>query len=329
MTNHPEKPSFWTSVRTYNSLIIVRLLRIHPALILITALILCLTTAFAEDTEIISKRDPSVVNIGGLSQLLFDRKSNDITIATEIFFKEVASHIGVKQTKLTIYQSTTEMLGAIKTGKLDTVFVNPIDYLDLDPYINPKYRYTLSFGSKTEQRVNLLTDSLDSITHLKLLAGKRLSIPRGYLLGRIFLEVKLAEAGLPAPDEFFSSIHYTNNTNASLLDVFFNKADLAVTSDLAYELAKELNSQVKKKIHILDSSQPYIPFVIGVNKHVPEDTLKDLDEILMRVNKEPRIRQLLALFSANDLIRVKQTQLDVLLKLKQKHKQLLSQENHE
>lgn len=272
--------------------------------------------------------DPGTVHIGGLSQLLFDHTSNDIIIATEIFFKEIAVQLGIDKTKLTIYQSTDEMINSMQKGELDTIFVNPIDYLDLDSLVHSQYRYTLSFGDKTEQRVRFITRSSESISHLSQLHGKRLSIPKGYLLGKVYLEVVLAEAGLQPPNEFFSSIHLSKNTNESLLDVFFNKTDLAVTSDLAYELAKELNPQIENNTDILITSPPYIPFIIGVNKQVPENTLVDLDAILMEVNSKPRIRQLLSLFSANDLVRVKPEHLDELIKLRKKHQKITEFQHH-
>lgn len=291
------------------------------------ALFLLLSTAVShgESSPAISL-DEKVVNIGGLSQLLFERKSNDITIATEMFFKEIAKHIGVESTVLTIYKNTAEMRMAIQDGSLDTVFVNPIDYLDLDSQINPNFRYTLTFGQVPEQRILLLTHQKQQPANLSELKDKRLSIPRGYILGKLYLEIVLAQAGLPPMEEFFSSINYTNNTNESALDIFFNKADLSVTSDLAYTLACELNPQILKKTDILSSSTPYIPFVIGVSKHVPEKTLMDLDSILKQVNNEPRIRQLLSLFSAKDLVKITPQQLQDLRELKENHQQLFGKQ---
>lgn len=282
------------------------------------------TQIFADEQPLTVTQETKTVHIGGLSQLLFDRKSNNIAIATEMFFKEIAKHMEVEHTVLTIYNNTSDMRKAMQEGRLDSVFVNPIDYLDLDSHIHPDFRYTLTFGSAPEQRIYLLVNNSKSLNDISQLQGKRLSIPKGYILGRLYLDIVLAQAGQPPMEEFFSGIHYTNNPDAAVIDVFFKKADLSVTSDLAYSLASELNPQIPKKTDILSSSPPYIPFVIGVNKQVPEDILMDLDSILQQVNNEPRIRKILSLFSAKDLVKIKPEHLDSLSKLKRTHQQLIN-----
>ncbi len=66
------------------------------------------------------------------------------------------------------------------------------------------------------------------------------SLPKGDLLGRTHLEVYLAKAGLPAAEAFLSSIHNPSKS-ASVRDIFCNKADVAITTDAAYNLAIELS----------------------------------------------------------------------------------------
>ncbi|MET0090908.1 MAG: PhnD/SsuA/transferrin family substrate-binding protein [Candidatus Thiodiazotropha sp.] len=268
--------------------------------------------------------DRKVAYFGGLSRQLFGGDRNDITIATEMFFKEVINRIGHHDAvKFKVYDNKPEIIEEMRNNRLDTVFANPLDYLDLDPQINPDFRYTLTYGPMPEQRIYLITYAEDKVKGLAKLRGKRLVIPSGYILGMTYLEVLLAREGLPTPRAFFSAIENTNSSNAAILDVVFRKADLAVTSDVAVRLATELNPQINDLIDILDVSDQYIPFIIGVNKQVPKNFTDKVDEILSDIKHQPRLRRILAMFSATDVVKVSDDQLKTLRALKTEHEQLL------
>jgi ABC-type phosphate/phosphonate transport system substrate-binding protein len=279
------------------------------------------TTALFADTH--GPYDRDTAYIGGLSRQLFNVDRNDITIATEIFFKEVVSRIGYEKMEFIVHDNIPDLLIAMREDRLDTVFANPIDYLELDHQVNSNHRYTVAYGPNPEQRIYLLTNSSNAITSIKQLKGKRLSIPKNYLLGRMFLEIQLARAGFSDIENFFSIVHEPNSTNAAVLDLFFDKADLAVTSEISYTLASELNPQLSRKIDILSSSPPYIPFIIGVNKQAPNEHLAKVDSILSQIENEPRLKHILSLFSATSVTKVTEGQLQALRKLKQEHQRQL------
>jgi ABC-type phosphate/phosphonate transport system substrate-binding protein len=139
----------------------------------------------------------------------------------------------------------------------------------------------------------------------------------------MFLEIQLARAGISNIEDFFSIVHEPNSTNAAVLDLFFDKADLAVTSEISYTLASELNPQLSRKIDILESSPLYIPFIIGVNKQAPSRHLTKVDSILSQIDNEPRLKHILSLFSATSVTKVTEEQLQALRELKQQHERLL------
>lgn len=266
-----------------------------------------------------------VAYIGGLSTQLFSSERTDVTIATEMFFTEVIKRIGFHGIEFKVWDDKTDILKEMREDRLDTIFANPIDYLDLDHQVNPAFRYSLTYGStsKAEQRVYLLTHLDNSITDIHALSGSRLTIPNGYRLGYTYLEVFLAKAGLPPPEAFFTTILSPSTSNAAVLDIFFDKADLAVTSDIAYNLAVELNPQIRSKIGVIAISDPYLPFIIGVNRQVPEQFAVQVDDVLMHLQREPRLRHILSLFSATNVVKVDSEQLETLRRLKWEHEQLI------
>jgi ABC-type phosphate/phosphonate transport system substrate-binding protein len=260
--------------------------------------------------------------ISGLSQQHFNKNRNDITIATEMLFNEIVTRIGFKDLDFSVNDNATDLLRAMREDRLDAVFANPINYLELDKQTNPDYRYTISYGHQLEQRIYLLATKSDAVSDLSQLKGKRLSITKDHIVGRMFLEIQLARAGLDMPNSYFSVIHETTSCNAAVLDLFFGKADLAVATDVAYDLASELNPQLMAKIQIITASSPYIPFIIGINKQVPSHLIKQIDTILLELKDQPRFKHILSLFSATDVVKVRDDQIESLRKLKSQHQKL-------
>lgn len=267
--------------------------------------------------------DRDVFYFGALSRGAFNGYQNDVNIAAEMFFKVIAMRLG-KKSEFNVLDDKEKILDTMRNNEMDAVFTNPIDYLDLDPQVDPDYRYTITFGPSPEMYIYLLIPKRSSIRKITQLQGKRLSSPKGYILGQTYLEVFLAKAGLPAPEQFFSNIQNPVNSNAAVLDLFFGKADLAIANNVAYNLAVELNPQIEEKIEILAISDPYIHFVIGVNKRASQAYLAKLDKLLLHLKQEPKIRQILDLFSITDVVKLRDEQLETLRQLKQEHAQLVS-----
>jgi ABC-type phosphate/phosphonate transport system substrate-binding protein len=274
------------------------------------------------DTESTARKDENVIYVGGLSRQLFNEDRKDAVIAADLFFKELIGRIGYKS-EFVVQQNQTQLLAALRENKLDTVFANPFDYLGIESQTNPDYIYTLKFGASPELRVYLLTQAKDEIKRISQLRGKRLSLTKGDVLSITYLEVFLAKAGLPSPENFFSDIKFSTSNDGVILDLFFNRADLAITTEIIYDLASELNPQLQEQVEILSISDPFIPFVIGVNKLVPQSRLKAIDDVLLHIKSEPQLSYILSLFGATDVTKIRSEQLDTLRTLKREHEQLI------
>jgi ABC-type phosphate/phosphonate transport system substrate-binding protein len=266
--------------------------------------------------------DREIAYVGCLSHQFFNDRNKDAIIAIELLYKEIVGRFGY-DAELVVLENPAEMLSSMRANKVNTVFANPIDYLELDSEINPDYRYTYTYDGSPERRIYLLTQAKDKITEITQLQGKRLAITDGDLLGNAHLEVFLAKAGLPGPQTFFSTMAVTTNSNAAIIDLFFNQADVAVTSDIAFSLATELNPLLKEKIEILAISDPYIPFVIGLGKQIPLDLLRATDDMLLHLKEDPKLNHILSFFNAVDIVKIRPEQLDTLRTLKREHEQLI------
>lgn len=268
--------------------------------------------------------NPSIGYFGRMSKILFDANVTDTTIATDMIIRKVFGMMDMKS-EIKIYEDRNALIHDLSENRVDAVFTNTIDHFALDHLINSDYIYTLIYGSSAHQKAYLLTRKKDRIKNLVDLRGKKISIPNGHDLGRLFLDVELRKQGLPGLDKYFSSIKQTIDTNTAVVDLFFGKSDCALVSDVAFELAAELNKQIPQDLKVLIASDYMIPQIIAINKNVPHSIFKKVDEFLVKAHENPRIKHLLSLFRAKKFVKLEQNQLIESRSLLDEHEVLLKQ----
>ncbi|MCU7796897.1 MAG: phosphate/phosphite/phosphonate ABC transporter substrate-binding protein, partial [Candidatus Thiodiazotropha sp. (ex Myrtea spinifera)] len=180
--------------------------------------------------------NPDTGYFGRMDKVLFDANATDTTIATDMIIRNVFGLMDMKS-EIKVFENRDSLVKGLSENRLDAVFVNTIDFIELEHLINPDFLYTLIYGQTAEQKVYLLTRKSDNIIDISHLRGKSISIPKGHYLGMRFLEVLLLKQGLPATDKYFSHTQETIDTNTAIVNLFFGKSDCALVSDIAFDLA--------------------------------------------------------------------------------------------
>ncbi|MEW8050205.1 MAG: PhnD/SsuA/transferrin family substrate-binding protein [Candidatus Thiodiazotropha sp.] len=268
--------------------------------------------------------NPGIGYFGRMSKILFDANVTDTTIATDMIIRKVFGMMDMNS-EIKIYEDRSKLIHDLSENRIDAVFTNIIDHFALEHLIDTDYIYTLIYGSSVQQKVYLLTRKKDYINDLKDLQGKIISIPNGHYLGKLFLDVELRKQGFSGPEDFFSNIEQTIDTNTAVVDLFFGKTDCALVSDIAFELAAELNKQIPQDLEVLIASKYMVPQIIAINKNVPHSIFQKVDDFLAMAHENPRIKHLLALFRAKKFVKVKQEQLIESRRLLDEYEALLKQ----
>jgi ABC-type phosphate/phosphonate transport system substrate-binding protein len=149
-------------------------------------------------------------------------------------------------------------------------------------------------GPSVKQRYLILVRSSDKDKPLADLRNQKLSIARGHLVAKRFLDVTLMQRGLPASDRFFSEADMDKNSNTAIIDLFFGRVDLVVIPEFGYELALELNPQLRHATTVLAKSEPLIHEIVGARFDFPKERL---DRIRPHLVKLPS-RRIQLLFEA-------------------------------
>ncbi|PVV22785.1 MAG: hypothetical protein B6D78_04350 [gamma proteobacterium symbiont of Ctena orbiculata] len=284
---------------------------------------LCLTFFFIHGSYANDPYDRDTAIIGIMSRLMFSTNRIDTRIATEMIFLDFMKNIGKKGMFIDV-KSPQDAIQDMRQHQLDAVLTNTLDYLEIDHMINPSYRYSVVIGPNKLQNIILLTRRSDKIQNLSQLRQKRLIHPTGFNLGLLFLDVALMKQGLPVAERFFSTSNTVTDINTAIIDLFFNKADAALVTDASFNLASELNTQISHQLEVLIASEPMVPMVIGVNKSVPSDFTRQVDQMMVRLDEYPKTIHLLSLFKAKGMTKITDQDLHSARVLKQEFEELIS-----
>ena len=281
-----------------------------------------MSTSIAEDLPDRYKENPEIGYFGRMSKVLFDANVTDTTIATDMIIRNVFGLMDMRS-NIVVYDKKNKLIEDLSKNRLDAVFINSIDFLDMQHLVDMDHLYSLIYGKSTEQSIFLLVRNSDNINAINELRDKSLSIPKGHFLGRKFLEVVLMENSLPITESFFSSVIETPDTNTAIVDLYFSKTDAALVSDIAFELAAELNPQISKSLSPIVKSEKLVPQIIAINKNVPDSILKKVDAFLIKSHENKRIKHLLSMFRAKKFVKLNQTHINTNQRLINRHSQLL------
>ncbi|MCU7843042.1 MAG: transporter substrate-binding domain-containing protein [Candidatus Thiodiazotropha sp. (ex Monitilora ramsayi)] len=300
-------------------------LSLHKLLLLIFAIsnfILCnhLAAQTTEDT-IADPYDRDTAYVGIMSRLLFSSHSTDTRVATEMAFIEFMKNIE-KKCSFREFDNPDDVITQMQEHRLDAIMANPIDYLSFEHQIDPNYHYSLIFGDRLQQKILLLVRKSDEVENISQLSEKILAAPKGHQLGRIFLDLNLLKNNQPLAEKHFSQINTVNSLNDAIIDLFFHHVDAALVTDVAFDLARELNPQINNQIVPLLTSKPTIQLVIGINRPVPDNFKEQINQMVENIRQHPRTLHLLSLFKSSGVVRIDQSSLDPIREMMRDYQQL-------
>ncbi|MEW8237717.1 MAG: hypothetical protein AB2727_05935, partial [Candidatus Thiodiazotropha taylori] len=117
--------------------------------------------------------------------------------------------------------------------------------------------------------------------------------------------------------------------NDAIINLFFNKVDSALVTDVAFELAQELNPQIRHAIVPVIVSEPMIQVVIGINKRVPLTFKTRIGQMAGNLDQYPRTLHLLSLFKSNRVVNISASELDKVREIVMKYESLLNESRSE
>jgi len=104
--------------------------------------------------------------------------------------------------------------------------------------------------------------------------------------------------------------------------LFFKKADVALINENQFNIAAELNPQLRTNTKILKESEPYLIFVTALSKNTPALEVKGIKNSLLTMQKTTRGRSALNLLKLQGFQEISIAETDNIRALIEKNKRL-------
>jgi len=185
--------------------------------------------------------------IAGSSKLGFrENDKQNINIGFSKVFNEILSSENVKcDFKST--DSSEELYAAIQANQVNAFFGSPVEFIQAEQYFLDSPLASGVFDKELKSKVYLLVRKDSGINSITQLKGKKLVTSKWTTgdLGGLYLETLLLEHKQDLPKQFFSEILTPETSNQALVELFFKKADVALVNANQFNIAAELNPQLR------------------------------------------------------------------------------------
>jgi len=246
---------------------------------------------------LIAQNDIKTVHIGYDASAVEKYSKKDMKIATDIWLTKLLENIDY-QVRFNYYDKISEMAEDLNNNKLDYVagfglnFVKHFDLSKLEDAFAQGY-----FDNKGETFV-LLThkdgkiNSWDDIDTDTLIA-----VDKYDSLAKMYVKTKLYKHKNSINVNFLN----LEGRNKAILKLFFNKTEVAISTNRAFALLKELNPQIGEKIKIMDDTQLTSNGFGFFRKNLDPKIKKELLDTTSTLTSNEYGKQLLAIYKVETL----------------------------
>ena len=247
-------------------------------------------------------RDDGIFRIGVSSSVFDEINQNDAAAA----LKAWAATVGREQNfdgllDVVLLTSTVEELRSeLDAKRLDGLSITVAEYLDLNIQVEQTYIPVTEQGPEVSYAIIVGKDA--EMPNVENLAKSRLVMGKSgrMNLARPWLQSFIAERA--GGFEMASNIDLmgVENPSKAILQVFFNQADGALVVEEAFDLACELNPQLRERLKVLATSPKFVIsfFIFPPGKNGERNTEK-LEKAIRDLHTTPGGRQVLNVFKSN------------------------------
>lgn len=139
------------------------------------------------------------------------------------------------------------------------------------------------------------------VTDLAELRGLRMTFHAGSAttVARPWLEVLLRERGLGGAKAFFGDWLELENPSKTVLRLFFRQTESCLVTRASYDLACELNPQLRRQLKELAVSPPLIPFFVYWRQNFDAVAIEEIEAALLELHTSVTGRQVLTVLQSS------------------------------
>jgi len=238
---------------------------------------------------------------------------NDASAAISVWAKAIMQQRGSSLNVQIRMFDTPEALGdALKRGEVDGVSMLTDQFLTLDPAQLSDTVYLVTRDHAFSENYVLLTHQGTGVEAVGGLAGRKLLVLDNAraCLAMPWLETVLAHDSLGSAKDFFGTMTKIENPSKAVLQVFFHQADACLVTANVFELACELNPQLRKELRVLAVSPAIIPGLFCFRSGYTPSIRNQMESAMMSLNQTASGLQVLTVFQSDGMVKCPLTSLD-------------------
>lgn len=242
-----------------------------------------------------------LVRLGISQSIMGDVSLNDARAAMQIWIKKVAQDLGLA-IDLKLFGTTQEIVERARSGQLDAVASNIIEYRQMAEILDPNQIVT-GAGEEGAEYYLILTKQNSGIQQLGELKGRRLCMLKNpkMCVAPAWLLTVLEEGHYGPAAQFFGSITTDTRFSRVILPVFFGQVDACLTSKRGFDTMCELNPQVARELKVLVGSSAVVVDFYMFRKSYQSSMRDKVIRAISGLHNTASGQQLATLFHFGDL----------------------------
>ncbi len=243
---------------------------------------------------------PPLLATGVYMQAIRDIPRKDVEITVRFWVEEIADKAGVTIKPIQLYDDLSDLKRDVVAGKVNYIVGTPMGLVQHFSDEDLAGGFT---GAGAPNDALILVVRRDAgIKTPRDLAGRRVQLRERDELSEIYLNTLLRSSGV-SPSQL-EAVSTQKNANALVLKLFFNQCDAALITRNAFEVAAELNPQIRTHLQVLDaySFEDYRDNIGLFSSSVSTEDREALIAAALKVENTPRGRQLLEIYRTDRLI---------------------------
>lgn len=245
----------------------------------------------------------------------------DTSLAVAIWLEEIASGSGYI-IKAIPYEDVESLAQDFKQKRLDFVTTSALKFVKFFDKAMLEDGFSGGDSDSASHRLVLVVGADRDETQWRWLSEANVLGVQASDLSHLYLDILLLEHKLPDEVTWIPADNYQQ----ALLRLFFAKADAAIVTQKAFDLAVEMNPQMRQRLKVFDTSTLNDLTPSYFRKGTDPQMLKDVTENAFAIAKTVRGKQLLEVFRTDSLIKVS---VDRLLPIEKAYKRYISSTHKE
>lgn len=263
-------------------------------------------------------QEEKIFQFGSYGKLLIDVQQDDLSAALEVLVKSFATEINRIHNlnykfENETYNSLTSLEEDLSNNKVDCLSLSTDAFFDLNKDNQLQPYFTGSADDDPYRVYYLIVKSNNKIKSIEDLRGKKIQIAQNNhsALTDMWLYTMISKhSKINKLENYFSEIRQSKSESKALLEIYFERVDGGIVTKSAYDIAINMNPQLKNEMVILKKSDKLITGLFALRKALDDPTKKLFFETALRLGEDEKGKQILSLFKINVLHQISDKHLE-------------------